>query len=130
MSTSARQIASPAVNPETEAFWAAANDGRLMIGHCSHCNTNHWYPRAQCPNCWKPNATLVEASGRGKIYSFTVMRRVVQPYAVAYVTLAEGPTMLSNIVDCDLDRLAIGQDVTVTFAASAEGQKVPMFRPA
>jgi uncharacterized OB-fold protein len=57
------------------------------------------------------------------------MRRAAQPYAIAYVTLEEGPTMMTNLVDCDFDRLAIGQEVTVTFKATDGGPPVPCFRP-
>ena len=49
------------------------------------------------------------------------------PYAIAYVTLAEGPTMMSNIVDCDLDAIRIGQRVRLVFKPAENGQPVPMF---
>jgi uncharacterized OB-fold protein len=52
------------------------------------------------------------------------------PYAIAYVTLAEGITILTNIVDCDLDALAIGDPVELVFRHAEGGQAVPMFRPA
>ncbi len=58
------------------------------------------------------------------------MRRAPEPYAVAYVTLDEGPTMLTNLVDCDLDRLAIGQRVRLVFTPTEGGAPVPTFRPA
>jgi uncharacterized OB-fold protein len=58
------------------------------------------------------------------------MRRVPEPFALAYVTLAEGPAMLTNIVDCDFDALKIGQPVTVVFKPSDGGPLVPMFKPA
>ena len=51
------------------------------------------------------------------------------PYVIAYVTLAEGTTMMSNIVDCDPDKLRIGQPVTVTFRPSDGGPALPMFTP-
>ena len=57
------------------------------------------------------------------------MRRVPQPYAIAYVTLDEGVTMMSGIVDCDFDRLAIGQRVKVVFRASDGDVTVPAFVP-
>ena len=59
------------------------------------------------------------------------MRRAPVPYAIAYVTLEEGPAMLTNLVDCDFDRLAIGQKVKVVFKPSeGGGAPVPMFAPA
>ena len=57
------------------------------------------------------------------------MRRAKEPYVIAYVTLAEGPTMMTNIVDCDFDLLRIGQPVAVVFAATEDGPPVPMFKP-
>jgi len=57
------------------------------------------------------------------------MRRVPQPYVIAYVTLEEGVTMLSNIVDCDADSLSVGQAVQLVFVPSSGGPPVPMFAP-
>ena len=70
-----------------------------------------------------------EASGKGTIYTFSVMRRVKEPYVIAHVTLAEGPTMLTNIVDCDADKVRIGQPVIVVFQDTENGPPVPMFKP-
>jgi uncharacterized OB-fold protein len=58
-----------------------------------------------------------------------VMRRAPVPYAIAYVTLDEGVTMMTNIVECDFDALRIGQPVTVVFQPSDGGPPVPMFKP-
>jgi uncharacterized OB-fold protein len=58
------------------------------------------------------------------------MERAEVPYAIAYVTLAEGPSMMTNIVDCDLSTLKIGQDVTLKFVPSEGGPPMPMFTPA
>ncbi len=69
-------------------------------------------------------------SGRGTIYSYSVMRRAPVPYAIAYVTLEEGVTMMTNIVDCDFDALRIGQPVRVVFKPTDGGPPVPMFTPA
>jgi uncharacterized OB-fold protein len=71
-----------------------------------------------------------EASGKGTIYAFSVMRRVKEPYIIAHVTLAEGPTMLTNIVACDADDVRIGQAVAVVFQDADNRAPVPMFTPA
>ena len=112
------------VNPENRAFFEAAREGRFMIGRCQSCKELHYYPRAVCPFCSGPTE-LVAAKGKGKIYSYSVMRRVEKPYAIAYVTLDEGVSVLTNLVDCDLDRLAIGAPVRVVFKDG-----IPMFTPA
>jgi uncharacterized OB-fold protein len=125
-----RKLMSPVVNSETKAFFDAARQGRFMIPVCTACGKAHWYPRAICPFCSSDNVEWREASGKGAIYTFSVMRRVKEPYVIAHVTLAEGPTMLTNIVDCDFDTVRIGQPVTVKFEETEDGPPVPMFKPA
>ena len=130
MATQERKIPAPETNPETKPFWEAAAQGRLLIKKCVTCGEAHFYPRAICPFCGSDKTEWVTASGRGTVYSYSVMRRVPVPYALAYVTLEEGVSMMTNIVDCDLDAIRIGQPVTVTFKPTEGGPPVPMFRPA
>jgi uncharacterized protein len=125
-----RTLMSPVVNSETKAFFDAARQGRFMIPVCTACGKAHWYPRAICPFCASDKVEWREASGKGTIYTFSVMRRVKEPYVIAHVTLAEGPTMLTNIVDCDFDTVRIGQPVAVVFKETESGPPVPMFKPA
>jgi uncharacterized protein len=126
-----RAIPAPMTNPETEPFWAAAREGKFLLRGCTACGKVHWYPRAVCPFCFSERTEWREGSGRGTIYSLSVMKRAPEPYAIAYVTLEEGPTMMTNIVDCDLDSLAIGQKVTIAFKPTQnDGPPFPMFRPA
>ena len=125
-----RKITAPVVNAEGKAFWDAARQNRFLIPVCTACGKAHWYPRAICPFCAGDKIAWREASGRGTIYTYSVMRRVKEPYAIAHVTLAEGPTLLTNIVDCDFDTLYIGQPVAVVFKDTENGPPVPMFKPA
>ncbi len=101
-----------------------------MIGKCAACGKAHYYPRAICPFCFSDRTELQQASGNGTIYTYSVMRRAPVPYAIAYVTLREGPTMMTSIVDCDLDKIRIGQQVRLVFKPSDGGPPVPMFTPA
>ncbi|MBY4899179.1 Zn-ribbon domain-containing OB-fold protein [Cupriavidus sp. AU9028] len=116
--------------PDNAAFWKAAREGRLLLRHCTACGRPHWYPRALCPFClgdteWKA------ASGLGEIYSYSVTRRAgPDPYCIAYVRLDEGVTMMTHIVDTDLDTVRIGQRVKVRFAQTDGGPPVPVFAPA
>lgn len=123
------------LNAPTEAvdnteFWQAAREGRLLVRHCDTCGKPHWYPRVLCPFClgttsWK------ESSGRGIVYSYSVARRMgPTPFCIAYVTLEEGVTMLTHIVDCDLDEVRIGQKVLLKFSPTVDGPPVPTFSPA
>jgi uncharacterized protein len=125
-----RKLMPPVVNSETEAFFDATRQGRFMIPVCTACGKAHWYPRAICPFCSSDEVEWREASGKGTIYTFSVMRRVKEPYVIAHVTLAEGPTMLTNIVECDFDTVRIGQPVAVVFNETENGPPVPMFKPA
>ncbi len=125
-----RKIPAPVVNPENKSFFDAASNGKLLIKKCSACGEHHYYPRAICPHCFSDQTSWTESSGNGTIYSYSVMRRGTPvPYAIAYVTLAEGVTMLTNIVDCDLDAIRIGQAVRVVFKPTDGGAAVPMFAP-
>ena len=123
-----RKIPSPIANTETQAFWDAARTGRFVLPTCTACRKAHWYPRAICPFCADGTIEWRDASGKGTIYTFSVMRRAKEPYVIAYVTLAEGPTMMTNIVDCNFDALRIGQPVNVVFKETENGPPVPMFR--
>lgn len=124
-----RAIIPPLPFPETTPYWEAAANGKLLIKQCSACGASHFYPRVHCPFCFSDKTQWCEAAGRGTIYAFSVTRRAETPYAIAYVTLREGPTMLTNIVDCGLDSIRIGQEVRVVFKPAENGQLVPMFTP-
>ncbi len=130
MSGPDRKIPAPPVNSETQPFWDAAAEGQLLVKRCRSCGQVHYYPRAICPFCFADATEWLQASGRGTIYSYSVMRRVPVPYAIAYVTLEEGVTMMTNIVGCDLDAIRIGQAVKVVFRPTEGGPPVPMFTPA
>jgi uncharacterized OB-fold protein len=130
MAAKQRRIAPPPVNPETKPFWDAAANGTLLLKKCNACGEVHHYPRALCPFCFSDKTEWLAASGRGTIYSYSVMRRTEVPYVIAYVTLEEGVTMMTNIVDCDPDTVRIGQRVKLSFRPSDGGPPVPMFTPA
>ncbi|MFJ5771105.1 Zn-ribbon domain-containing OB-fold protein [Psychrobacillus sp. NPDC093180] len=127
-----RTMAIPEIHPEHKEYWDAAAEGKLLIKHCDSCGDYHYYPRVLCPNCMSDNTTWIEAKGTGSIYTYSVMRRGV-PYAIAFVELDEGPKMMTNIVDCDLDKVHIDQKVTVVFKQSGDldnaGPFVACFTP-
>jgi uncharacterized OB-fold protein len=130
MATKERKIPAPQPNPETQAFWDGAAQGRLLLKKCLACSQVHYYPRALCPFCGSDRTEWQPASGLGSIYAWSVMRRAEVPYAIAYVTLEEGVTMMTNIVGCDLDAIRIGQQVRVVFTPTDGGPPVPTFTPA
>jgi uncharacterized OB-fold protein len=129
MATKQEAIAAIA-NPETEGFWEAAAGGRLLIPKCTACGRVHWYPRRICPHCASSMIEMQEAKGSGEIYSYSIMRRAKVPYAIAYVRITEGATMMTNIVDCDFEHVHVGMPVKLIFKDNAEGYPLPMFTKA
>lgn len=119
----------PVADVALAPYWAAAREGRLLLMHCRACDRSYYYPRPYCPFCLGDDTEWREASGQGTVYSWSVERRANPPYAIAYVTLAEGPTLLTNLVDTDLESIAIGQAVWLRFE-ERDGQPVPVFAPA
>lgn len=125
-----RQIPAPAVTIESKPFWDAAAEGKFMIKRCNDCGEAHWYPRALCPFCFSDKTVWEESPGEGVIYTYSVMHRSPSgPYAIGYVTLNEGPAVLTNFVDVAPDGLSIGQKVKVKFQPTENGPPVPVFVP-
>ncbi|WP_220634385.1 Zn-ribbon domain-containing OB-fold protein [Georgfuchsia toluolica] len=120
----------PRLHPETEQYWKAATEGRLLVKKCAACGEFHYYPRAICPYCLSDKTEWIQSSGRGQVYSYSAMGKEDAAYTLAYVTLDEGVTMLTNIVDCDASSLHVGLGVKVVFKPSDGGPPVPMFTPA
>jgi uncharacterized OB-fold protein len=125
----ARRIFPPPVTPETKRFWDAATKGKLLYGWCNACKEPHYFPRSVCPFCFSDNVIWKEASGRAKIYTYSIMRRTqTAPFVIAYVTLDEGPSLLTNIVDSGIEAIKIGAAVSLVFKPSEGGPPVPFFR--
>lgn len=133
---SALPTSAPITSVETAEYWAATAEGRLLLKRCNSCGTVIWYPRAVCPDCHSTDTSWFEASGQGEIYSWTVSRRGdgpwkdAAPYVIAYVQLDEGPRVMTNIVDADLESLEVGQRVTAVWHDTGEGNALLRFRPA
>lgn len=121
-----RTMAIPEIHPEHKEYWDATAKGKLLIKQCYSCGEYHYYPRVLCPYCMSDETTWIEAKGTGSIYTYSVMRRGV-PYAIAFVELHEGPKMMTNIVDCDLDKVRINQKVKVVFKQSGDQDNVGPF---
>ena len=124
----ARKYPTPVTNPETTQFWDAARQGKLLFKRCTACGEPHFFPRSICPFCFSDKTEWKDAKGTGTVYTCSVLRRgAPEPYCIAYVTLDEGVSMLTNIVDCDLDAVKIGMKVKVVFKPTDGGLSVPMF---
>jgi uncharacterized OB-fold protein len=115
-------------------FWTAAAAGRLCVQRCGSCGHHQYYGRALCVRCAGLDVEWVPVSGRGTVYSFTVIRRNAAPpwktqvpYVVAVVEVEEGPRILSNIVGCEPSEVGIGAAVTVDFSQVKNGIAIPVF---
>jgi uncharacterized OB-fold protein len=126
----------PTVTQANAAFWAATAEGRFQLQRCNECDTVLWFPRRHCPSCWTDNVSTFDASGKGVVYSFTVIRKGAMaykesgPFVIAYVELAEGPRVMTNIVDCDVETVKVGMPVEVVFHDTGQGNALYRFRPA
>ncbi len=117
----------------TRPFWEAAAGNRLVRPVCDGCGASFFVPQHACPHCQSEAWTYLESSGRGVISSFTVVHRAPTrefepPYVVAVVDLDEGWFMMSNVIGCPAETVAVGQRVAVDFVRRADGVAVPVFR--
>lgn len=127
----------PTIEDEHREWWEAARENRLLVRRCADCGRAHHYPRPFCPHCWSGDVSWEQASGRATLYTWSVVHRndlppfaERVPYVAAVVTLAEGPRMMTNVVDCDPSDLAVDMALEVTFRAETDEVTVPVFRPA
>jgi uncharacterized OB-fold protein len=118
---------------ESRPFWDGLAAGQLRLQRCGDCDAVVWYPRGLCPHCGSVALAWFTASGLGTVYSFTVVRRgpepfsAAAPYVVAYVELAEGPRVLTNIVGGDPELTRIGQPVRAFFDPGPDGRVLLRF---
>jgi uncharacterized OB-fold protein len=126
----------PAKDPVSATYWEAAARGELLIQHCPSCGNRQWYPRAVCTACGE-NPEWQKTSGRGTVHTFTVIRqnyakpfREELPYVVAMIELDEGPMLMGNVTDVDVETVHIGMPVEVYMIEAEEGLGVPFWRPA
>ncbi|ARP74272.1 nucleic acid-binding protein [Streptomyces pluripotens] len=121
--------------PEPDAFtrpyWEAAAQGRLLIRRCGRCGRAHHYPREFCPHCWSEDVAWEETSGRATLYTWSTVHRNDlppfgdrTPYTAAVVDLAEGPRMMTEVVECPEGELTAAMPLRVTFRDGS-----PVFRP-
>jgi uncharacterized OB-fold protein len=107
---------------------AAAAEGRLLLRRCLACRDAHYYPRLPCPFCGSEELEWEQAAGTGRIYSYSVTHQGPEPWVIAYVTLTEGPTLMTNIVDTPHDQLAVDLEVELVTRETPHGIHAPFFR--
>lgn len=133
MSAAARPI--PVATPVSQPFWDGCQRGVFLLQRCASCDVTQFYPRTLCSRCGGTELEWVQASGEAQIVSYTVVRRAITPafaervpYVVAIVRLAEGPQLMSHIVDCDPERVRVGAAVTLGFEDLDGEASLPVFR--
>lgn len=120
-----------------ERFWGSVAEQRMELPWCDGCDSPFFYPRPQCPRCWRDVERWEPVSGRGTVWSFSVVRYPLQrggweeklPYAVALVELEEGPRVLADVSGCDPDEVVIGMQVELSYT-ERDGEVLYQFRPA
>ncbi len=126
----------PEPTPETQHFWEGTRRGELRLQRCDACAKVYFPPRPFCPACASRKVSVFAASGRATLHSYVIHHRKVPgfepPYAIAVVELAEGPRMMTNIVDCPQtpEALVLDMPLEVAFTPLDEQITLPLFRPA
>ena len=122
---------------ETQPFWDATREGRLLIKRCNACTKTYFYPRPFCPHCWSEDVEWLEASGKATLYTWSVVHRndlppfpERVPYVAAIVDLAEGPRMMTNVVECEFEALEVGMALEAVFHPTSDEVTIVQFRPA
>ena len=107
-----------------------------MVPNCRDCGRAFWHPRPRCPHCGSASVEWKRSRGEGVVHTFTVVRqsgdpffKTRTPYAVAMVQLDDGPLLMSNVVDCEVDKIKIGMRVVASFEAAGEDLAIPLFKP-
>lgn len=126
----------PIPNVETKPFWDGCAREQFLLQRCAACKAYRHPPGPICSRCLSDRFEWLPASGTGTVYSFTVVREQgapgwneLVPYVLTVVELDEGPHVLTNLVNIEPEQVKIGMPVEVTFAALADGMKLPVFRP-
>jgi len=125
----------PKPSPTSRPFWDAAKRHELLLQRCGACSKFIYYPRPRCPHCFSDRLSWEQCSGRGTLYSYTVVRRAASrafadaPYVLAIVELAEGPRMTTNIV-APPEQLRVDMPVTVFFDDVTPDRTLVKFKPA
>lgn len=127
----------PQPSPVSRPFWEGLHRGELRLQKCRDCNRYVFYPRPHCPHCMSTALEWVSVSGRGRVYSFTIVRRAMipayqgdVPYVFAIVELEEGPRLTTNIVNCDPETVRVDMPVKATYDKVTSEITLLKFEPA
>jgi uncharacterized OB-fold protein/acyl dehydratase len=125
----------PAVNGDNRFFWEGVAQRKLLLQRCAECGRLRHPPGPRCPACRSGDWAAVEASGRGRVYSFVVVHHphvppFPNPNPVVLVELEEGVRIVSNLVGLPPGEIRAGMPVRAAFEELEEGRLFLQFRPA
>jgi uncharacterized OB-fold protein len=127
----------PALQGLTGEFYAWCAKGELRFQRCDGCGAWRHVPREMCAKCGSPAWSWTRSSGRGRIFTWTVAARAMHPgfaadapYAPVVVEMEEGVRLVSQMIDCPPEALAIDMPVVVEMVAAAPDVVLPKFRRA
>lgn len=117
-------------------FWDGARQSEIRVQKCRACGHMEHPPRVQCTACWSDALEWITSAQEGEVYSYTVCHwptmaefKADAPYIIAIVELPGGVRLSSNIVDCPLDRIAVGLKVKAVFEKATDDVTLIKFRP-
>jgi uncharacterized OB-fold protein len=117
-------------------FYQFCQQHELRFQRCTACGTWRHMPRESCPACGAFDWTWERSSGKGRVYSWTVIHRALHPgfaadvpYAAVIVELAEGVRMVSQVVGLPPEKLRLDLPVEVVFDDVTPEVTLPKFRP-
>lgn len=129
--------ARPKPTPETQHYWDGAKSGELLLQRCDECSHVYFPPRPFCPKCASRKVSVARASGKATLYSYVINHRpaapgFTPPYAIAVVTLEEGPRLMTSIIDCPQtpEALELDMKLEVAFQKLDDAITLPVFKPA
>ncbi len=128
----------PALDPDSTPFWQACREHRLIVQRCTQCGRTRFPPGPTCSACGAGDHDWIDASGRGRVFSWIVVRHPVPadayagevPYVVALIELEEGVRLVSNVIGCAPEAVTADMPVEVMFDDAAGEVPLPKFRPA
>lgn len=125
----------PVADNEALPWWQAAAEHRLCVQHCTDCSHSTLPPAPICPQCRSSAFEWLEVSGKGTVYTYTIVHRAVAveqelPFVIAVIELdgTGGLRMMSNLVDIDPAEVTVGLRVEVIWEDMAPGLAIPRFR--
>ncbi|HJQ16478.1 MAG TPA: Zn-ribbon domain-containing OB-fold protein [Allosphingosinicella sp.] len=116
-------------------FWEATRDKKLIIQYCKVTGRPQFYPRPTSLFTGRRTLEWREISGEGELFTFTIAYRGIgpfrghEPYIVANVRLDAGVNIMGNLINCEIEDIAIGMRVKPYWAPLADGKHQLMFEP-